>query len=39
MRVGGDRLISVNVRVIAATNQDLCLEVQKDDSGRPVFPA
>jgi transcriptional regulator with PAS, ATPase and Fis domain len=29
MRVGGDRLISVNVRVIAATNQNLCLEVQK----------
>jgi transcriptional regulator, propionate catabolism operon regulatory protein len=29
MRIGGDRLISINVRVIAATNQDLCLEVQK----------
>lgn len=29
MRIGGDRLISVNVRVIAATNQNLCLEVQK----------
>lgn len=29
MRIGGDRLISVNVRVIAATNQDLCLEVQR----------
>jgi transcriptional regulator, propionate catabolism operon regulatory protein len=29
MRIGGDRLIPVNVRVIAATNQDLCLEVQK----------
>jgi hypothetical protein len=29
MRIGGDRLISVNVRVIAATNQNLCQEVQK----------
>ena len=29
MRIGGDRLISVNVRVIAATNQNLCIEVQK----------
>lgn len=29
MRVGGDRLISVNVRVIAATNRNLCLEVQQ----------
>jgi transcriptional regulator with PAS, ATPase and Fis domain len=29
MRIGGDRLIPVNVRVIAATNQNLCLEVQK----------
>ena len=29
MRIGGDRLIPVNVRVIAATHHDLCLEVQK----------
>jgi propionate catabolism operon transcriptional regulator len=29
MRIGGDRLISVNVRVIAATNQNLCQEVQQ----------
>jgi len=29
MRIGGDRLIPVNVRVIAATNRNLCLEVQK----------
>lgn len=29
MRIGGDRLISVNVRVIAATNQNLCREVQE----------
>lgn len=28
MRVGGDRLIPVTVRVIAAANQELCREVQ-----------
>lgn len=37
MRIGGDRLISVNVRVIAATNQDLCLEVQKGRFREDLF--
>jgi len=37
MRIGGDRLISVNVRVIAATNQNLCLEVQKGRFREDLF--
>ncbi len=37
MRVGGDRLIPVNVRIIAATNQNLGLEVQKGNFREDLY--
>jgi len=36
-RVGGDKEIKVNVRVIAATNKDLELEIEKENFRRDLF--
>ena len=37
MRIGGDRLIPINTRVIAATNKDLVEEVQKKNMREDLF--
>ena len=37
LRVGGDYILNIDARVIAATNHNLYQLVQKGVPGRPVF--